>query len=442
MSIFKAYDIRGVYPGELDEEMAGKIGLAFGKLFGGAVAVGMDMRLSSPSLKAAFLAGLHANGSRVFDIGVVPTPLVYFAAAFSGFDAAVNVTASHNPKEFNGFKFCRKGGVCLSYETGIAEMEKMVAGASPAKVSVKAETKDLVGDYVRYCLSKAALMKPLKVVIDAGNGTAGIVAPGIFRGLGCDVVEMYCEPDGDFPNHTPDPLVKANLRDLQKRVVEAGADLGIAYDGDGDRVGFVDSEGKVIESNDAFALFAKSALSTHKGAPVVFDVSCSSMIEDVIRLAGGKPVACRVGHSYIQQAMLEKGCVLGGETSGHYYFRENFSYDDGIFASLKFAEIASRLDIRKEVGALPKYHTSDDTRVRCEDGRKFLVVEEIRRKLAAEGHRIIDMDGVKVVFDDGWALMRASNTQPAIVTRWEAKDRESFDRIGSFVREAVGHATG
>jgi phosphomannomutase/phosphoglucomutase len=443
MSIFRAYDIRGVYPKELNEDLAYEIGLAFGKFLGkGRVAVGMDARKSGPALKASVAKGLLEMGLDVTDIGMVPTPLLYFAVARDRMDAGVMVTGSHNPKEYNGLKLCGKNGLCLSYETGIGKIERLVKeGVKPSGKKGKVTRKNIERDYINFVSGKMQFRKPLKIVIDAGNGSAGKVSTELLRRLGCEVIGIYCEPDGDFPNHHPDPLLKETLKDLLARVLETKAGLGIAFDGDGDRVSFVDERGEAFADNGAFALIIENVLEKNPGAKILYEVLCSQMIEDVIRRTGGVPVLSRVGHSYIQKTMFDEDCLLGGETSGHYYFKENFNYDDGIFAAVKLAELLSRSGkTMSEMGRdLPSYLTSDDTRIRCPDDKKFRVVEKLKEKFESVGHRVVTLDGVKVVFEDrnSWFIARPSNTQPAIVLRWEARNQKEFERVGSLVKKEV-----
>jgi len=443
MSIFRAYDIRGVYPNELNEDLAHKIGLAFGKFLGkGEIAVGMDVRKSGPSLKENLIKALLEMGLDVTDVGMVPTPLLYFTVASNRMGAGVMITGSHNPKEFNGIKLCGKNGLCLSYETGIGEVEKIVKkGIVSGNLNGKLTRKNIEEDYINFVLGKIEFKKSLRIVIDAGNGAAGKVSPELFRRLGCEVIELYCEPDGNFPNHHPDPLIKETLKDLQAKVLESKADLGIAFDGDGDRVSFVDEKGGIFPDNKAFALIIENVLERNPGSKILYEVLCSRMIEDVIRRMGGVPILSRVGHSYIQKTMFDEDCLLGGETSGHYYFRENFSYDDGIFAAVKLAELLSRSE--KTISGLgkdlPLYITSDDTRIHCPDDKKFKVVETLKEKFGRAGYKTITLDGVKVIFEDknSWFIARPSNTQPAVVLRWEAKEQEEFKRVGDFVRKEV-----
>jgi len=440
MSIFRAYDVRGVYPVQLNGEMAYKIGLAFGKFIGkGTIALGADARKSSPDLRSNLLKGLTEAGLNVIDIGMVPTPVLYFTVAQKRLDGGTMITGSHNSKEYNGIKMCRKNGVCLSYETGIMEVEKMVLNGIKSKsLRGTITVKNAENDYIDFVTGKTELARPLRIVIDAGNGIAGKVACQIFRRLGCEVVELHCQPDGDFPNHHPDPLVRTNLEDLQRKVKEAKADLGIAYDGDGDRVGFVDEEGQVVPNNIAFALLIENVLGKNPGAKIVHEVLASKLVEDVIRQKCGVPVLSKVGHSYIQERMVQENCILGGETSGHYYFRESHNYDDGIFASVKIAELLSRSEKgMSEFGdELPKYVTSDDTRIQCPDEKKFEVVERLKKRFRGRG-RMITLDGVKIVMEKSWFIVRASNTQPALVLRWEAENEKEFNAVGSFLLDEV-----
>lgn len=440
MSIFRAYDIRGIYPEQLNGDLAYRIGIAFGKFLGkGTVAVGADVRKSGPDLSRNLLKGLAEAGMNVVNVGLVPTPVLYFTVARNSLDGGIMITGSHNPKEYNGIKLCGKNGICLSYETGIGEVEKLVKGGVAAKKPEgKLTERKVEKEYIDFVVGRAKLGRPLHVVIDAGNGVAGGIACEIFRRLGCNVTKLHCEPDGDFPNHHPDPLERKNLKDLQAKVKEAKADLGIAYDGDGDRVGFVDERSEIVPNNSAFALLIKNMLQKKPGAKVVHEILSSKLVEDTIVSMGGMPVLSKVGHSYIQGKMIKEGCALGGETSGHYYFRESYNYDDGIFASVKLAELLSASGRKmSELGAsLPKYLTSDDTRIHCPDEKKFEVVESLKRRFEGMG-KIITLDGVKVVMKDSWFIVRASNTQPALVLRWEAANEREFKKVGNFLLKEV-----
>lgn len=440
MSIFRAYDIRGVYPNQLNGDIAYKVGLAFGNFLGkGTIAIGADARKSSPDLSRNLIKGMTEAGLNVIDVGLVPTPVLYFTVASNKLDGGTMITGSHNSKEYNGIKLCGKNGICFSYETGIGKVEKLVKnGVATRKPKGRLTKRQIEKKYIDFVVKRTDFKKPLRVVIDAGNGVAGKISCEIFRRLGCEVTELHCEPDGDFPNHHPDPLVRENLKDLQAKVKETKANLGIAYDGDGDRVGFIDEKGEVFPNNKVFALLIENVLEENPGAKVVHEVLSSKLVEDIIISKGGIPVLSKVGHSYIQEKMVRENCILGGETSGHYYFRESYNYDDGIFASVKLAELLSKSGKKmSELGAsLPKYLTSDDTRVYCPDEKKFEVVERLRNIFEGKGE-IITLDGVKVVMKNSWFIVRASNTQPALVLRWEAKNEKEFKRLENLVRNEV-----
>ncbi|RLI23954.1 MAG: phosphomannomutase, partial [Candidatus Hecatellales archaeon] len=422
--IFRAYDIRGVYGEDLTPELALKIGMAFGSLLdpGLEVVVGRDPRLTSPSLQAALTAGLTAVGCPVVDLGLSATPLVYFASIHHGVKGGAIVTASHNPPQYNGFKLC-KGGVSYSYETGVGEVERRVSeGRFRLQTWEKAGSVrrlEILPDYVETVLKGRRLEKPLKVVLDAGNGSCGF-AGEIFEKLGCQVRMLYAEPDGRFPNHLPNPLLEETLEDLKKAVVEWGADLGIAFDGDGDRVGFVDDRGRTVQGDQAFILYVRETLNRYPGSKIIFNVLCSKAVVEEVEALGGKPIMVRVGHSYIHEALLSEGAALAGELSGHFYFgREYYGYDDAVYAAVRMAEIVSKAGepFSQLVDSLPKYHSSPEVRIKCPDEVKFRVVEALKAKLEREGLRLTTIDGVRVEVEGGWGLVRASNTEPALVLR-------------------------
>jgi phosphomannomutase/phosphoglucomutase len=447
VSIFRAYDIRGIYPEELNEDIARKTGAAFGTFISNRsegsvrIAVGSDVRKSSPAIKKAFLEGLVSTGTDVVDIGIVTTPQLYFAVAKYSFSGGAIITASHNPKEYNGFKLTGKMGKSLSDKTGIKEIEEMTKTGNFKEGSGSVKEMDTDDDYVEHLKNSVRLQKPLKIVIDAGNGVGGKIGCRVFRELGCDVTELYCEPDEEFPNHPPDPIKKQNLADLQAKVKGVGADLGIAYDGDADRFVAVDSKGDIIETNTILAVFAEKAIKENPGAHIADEILCSRIVEDVVKMNGGKLFTSRVGHSFVQKNMMDNNCLVAGETSGHFMFKENWGFDDAIYASLKFAEIAAQESVDDLVKDYPKYYTSDDTRVPCPDDRKFEVVNGIKEKMREEGRRIVDIDGVKIFFDGyGWAIMRPSNTNPEIVLRWEATTEDKYREIENFVRSRINEA--
>ncbi len=438
--IFKAYDVRGVYPTELNEGMAFKIGRSFGKLNPGKIVVGCDVRLSSPSLKRELIKGLLAAGCDVIDVGMVTTPMVLFATVFYRFDGGVSVTASHNPKEYNGFRFNDNRGIPLSYESGISRIEKLCDKVSAAKGGGTVYTKNIADDYVKFLASK---VKPktsagFKVVVDAGNGPAGPVFPKIMRLAGMRVVELFCEPDGNFPNHHPDPSKKENLVDLQKKVLEEKADVGLATDGDGDRLGVVDEKGNVVEPRKVFAILIKELLRKNPDAKVIYDALASKMIDDTIVQLGGVPIICRVGNTYIAQKMVSENASLAGELSGHYYFKDIFVADDAMFAALKFMEALSHAGetLSSYVKEFPDYF-SGDARVPVKESEKLKFIDGLKKEFEKKGFKVDTLDGVKVILDNSWALFRPSNTEPKISIAYESTDKKGFEEIKRLVDSII-----
>ena len=349
MGIFRAYDIRGLYPDEIDEKMALNIGKAYATHTRyKTVAVGCDARLSSPAIKAALINGLKSCGVSVFDVGMVTTPMVYFSRAFFGCDGALMVTASHNPPEYNGVKMC-KGEFVLPPEE-IQMLERLIHEGVYRSGKGAVSERNVLVPYLKFLNDNVKIERKQKIVIDGGNGTAGPVAEKLFRDIGCEVVSVYCEPDGNFPGHLPDPTVAENIEDLKSKVVVYNADLGIAYDGDGDRVVFVDERGFELSCDEALALLAREVLYKNHGAKVLCDVKCSKLVMDDVRKHGGKPVISRTGHTFIRRKMLEDMIPIAGEASGHVYYNE-VGFDDGIFASLKMVEMLS-LNTHKKLSGL------------------------------------------------------------------------------------------
>ncbi|RLI35114.1 phosphomannomutase [Candidatus Bathyarchaeota archaeon] len=438
--IYRAYDIRGVYGEELTVEEALKIGLAFGSLLeeGLEVMVGRDSRLTGPTLQAALTSGLTAAGCPVVDLGLVATPVVYFASIHYGVKGGAMVTASHNPPQYNGFKLCR-GGVSYSYETGVGEIERRVKEGN-FRVKSWRETAgsrsfNVLPDYRETVLKGRKLEKPLKVVVDVGNGACGF-SEEIFRELGCQVKMLYAEPDGRFPNHIPNPLLEETLEDLKRAVVEWGADMGVAFDGDGDRVGFIDDKGRIVRGDQALILYVREILSRYPGSKIIFNVLCSKAVMEEVEKLGGKPLMTRVGHSYIHEALLEENSPLAGELSGHFYFgREYYGFDDAIYAAVRMAEIVSKAEgsFSQLVDSLPKYVSSPEIRVKCPDEAKFKVVDVLKSRLEAENLKLITVDGVRVEWQDGWGLVRASNTEPALVLRFEASTSQRLEEIKGWI---------
>lgn len=432
--IFREYDIRGLVGEDLTEEVATAVGRALGGLFReqgrGRMAVGRDARPSSVMLTAALGAGLRSEGVHVVDVGICPTPLVYFSLYRLPVDGGVMVTGSHNPAEFNGFKLCI--GKETIHGAALQDMKRRIESMGPlrngqARGSVK--TTEVIPLYLEYIrehfralASPAHTNRRLRIVVDAGNGTAGPVAPQALRSLGCDVVELYCELDGRFPHHHPDPVVPENLKDLQQCVRAERADLGVAYDGDADRLGVVDDQGEIIWGDQLLVLFARDILPGRPGATVIGEVKCSQVLYDEIARLGGQGIMWKAGHSLIKAKIRETGAILGGELSGHVFFADRFfGYDDAIYATCRLVEILAKSgrSLRELLADLPRPASTPEIRVDCPDERKFAVIARLAARLKSR-YPVVDIDGVRVLFPDGWALARASNTQPALVLRFEA----------------------
>lgn len=436
MTIFRACDIRGVYPKDLNESIIKDIGKAFATLNPGKIVVSSDVRLSSPSLKKAFIEGLRESGADVIDIGTVTTPMSLFATTFLKASGGAMITASHNPKEFNGIKLCDKDGVPISFESGLSKIKAIVEEKSfkKAKKLGSLTEKNIFNDYANFIEKNFKGKINLKIIVDAGNGVSGLIYPKILEKLGANVIRLYCDPDGNFPNHIPNPDKEENMIDLEAKVKETGADLGVAYDGDGDRVGFVDENGKMVPVNKSFILLIKDVLAKNPGAKIVYDVECSKVIDDAIRQDGGVPIVCKTGHTYITQKIIQDGAVFAGEKSAHYYFKETKGVDDGLFATLRLIEYLSekKQKLSKAVQGLPEY-MSAYRRIPVPEERKFDMVRQIAEELVKLGHKPITIDGARVDFPAGWCLIRASNTEPKLSVTYEASTKEEFGRIENFV---------
>ena len=433
-TIFKAYDVRGIVPSTLTEEVAEALGRAFGTLAlregERTVAVGRDGRLSGPALSAALVRGLVAAGVDVIDVGMVTTPMLYFAAS-TLCNSGIQVTGSHNPKDYNGFKMVLAGRAIYGEE--IQSLRKLMeAGPTDAppqpgsirNVNVFAPYRDRIAGDIK-------LARPLKIVVDSGNGVAGASAPAIFRAIGCEVIELYSEVDGNFPNHHPDPSKPENLRDLIARLKETGADLGLAFDGDGDRLGIITREGNNIYPDRQMMLFAQDVLSRVPGAPILFDVKCTQRLAPAIEAAGGKPLMYKTGHSLIKAKMREVQSPLGGEMSGHIFFKERwFGFDDGTYAGCRLLEILSKHpDPSAVLNNLPTSFSTPELNVKCEEGEPPRVVAEVVKQAQFPDAQVSTIDGLRVDWPDGFGLLRASNTTPVLVLRFEGHTQEAMHRI-------------
>ena len=441
-SIFREYDIRGIVDQDLTPEIVEVLGRAFGTYFRRhgkrAVALGHDCRLSSPAYAAALAKGLQSTGCDVSDLGTVPTPLLYFAIFYKKYEAGVMITGSHNPPEYNGFKMMC-GEETLYGET-IQEIRRLIEAGD--FIRKKAGTKsdyDLVSEYQDYVLGLIKLRRPLKIVVDAGNGTGGVVAVPIFRKLGCQVVELYCEMDGRFPHHHPDPTLPDAMSDLIRTVKETRADLGIALDGDADRIGVVDDTGRLIWGDQLMIIFSRDVLAAHPGATIISEVKATKLLYDEIARLGGRPIMWKTGHSLIKKKIKEEHALLAGEMSGHIFFADRwFGFDDAIYAATRLLEIAAKSEqkVSAMLTGLPAMVSTPEIRVYVSDEVKFRIVDEVKAELSAK-YPVIDIDGVRAIYPKGWALVRASNTQAVLVLRFEAETKEDLEAIQAEVKGAV-----
>lgn len=438
--IFRQYDIRGIVDKDLTPEtveLLGKgIGTALRRRNCRRVAVGGDCRLSSPAFAAALAQGLISTGCSVVDLGTIPTPLLYFCVYYKQMDAGIMITGSHNPPEFNGFKIM--AGKDTLYGRDIQAIYDLIREedfiqAEPGTM----ERYNIVPEYHQYVVDNITVDRKLRVVVDAGNGTGGAVAVPIFRDLGCEVIELYCEMDGTFPHHHPDPTLEEALVDLQKAVQENQADLGIAYDGDGDRIGVIDDRGEIIWGDKLMILLARDILPDHPGAAIISEVKASQLLYQEIEKLGGRPIMWKTGHSLIKKKIKEEKALLAGEMSGHIFFADRFfGFDDAIYSSARVLEILSRTPQRLSslLSDLPITYTTPEIRVYASDEVKFRIVDEVKAELEKK-YSVIDIDGVRALYPHGWALVRASNTQGALVLRFESDTKENLE---SMRREVEG----
>jgi len=443
--IFRQYDIRGVWEKDLNQEIAELIGRGFSsyllksiKKNRPKVSVGMDSRLHSPAIRDSLTKGITESGVDVIDLGMCPTPLQYFSMHMLDLDGGVMITGSHNPPEFNGFKLSVGKGTIFG--DAIQDIKNIIDTGDFNRGSGAVETWNVIHEYVEYLKDKFESLAGIKVVVDAGNGTGGLVAPQIMRAFGAEVVELYCEPDGNFPNHHPDPTLVKSLQPLIAKVKEEKAHAGIGYDGDADRIGVVDEEGNVIWGDSLMIIFARDILRDNPGARIIGEVKCSQTLYDDIAAHGGIPVMWKTGHSLIKEKMKQENALLAGEMSGHLFFKHRyFGFDDAVYASLRLMEIIKKSGEPYSTKALlkdvPEVIATPEIRFDCPDEIKFKIVEKAQN--AFNEFESITIDGIRIKFDDGWALIRASNTQPVLVLRFEAASSERLDEIRNFVEERL-----
>jgi phosphomannomutase/phosphoglucomutase len=443
-TIFREYDIRGIADTELqsgDVEQLGKaIGAYLRRHAGRSLTLGRDCRLSSSRLRDALSKGLQLSGCEVTDIGVVPTPLLYYSVFHLHADGAVMITGSHNPPEYNGFKVM--AGTATIHGSEIQEIRKMIENGDLIDGQGMLKTVDVVTPYVEEVAGQIHMNRRVKVVLDAGNGTAGPVMHRLLERLNCDAVELFFEMDGNFPNHHPDPTVVKNLEDLTAAVLSQEAELGLAFDGDADRLGAIDEKGRVVWGDQLLLIYAREILTRKPGATFIGEVKCSQVMYDELRRLGGNPIMWKTGHSLIKAKMKETGAELAGEMSGHIFFADRYyGYDDALYSACRLLEIvaASGKPLSAQLEGIRQMVSTPEIRVDCPDENKFEVVEHVARHFH-KTHKVVDVDGVRVLFDQGWGLVRASNTQPVLVLRFEAATEELLRQYRQEVEQVLGQA--
>ncbi|MBF0472651.1 MAG: phosphomannomutase/phosphoglucomutase [Nitrospirae bacterium] len=450
--IFRKYDIRGIVGTDLTRELTVALGRAFAiylkeiKPNAKAVSIGRDVRESSPMFAEGLAEGITGEGITVYNLGACPTPHQYFSIHHLNLDGGIMVTGSHNSTEFNGFKISVGKGTI--HGEAIQKIKEIILRALPSNSRKGTRPfepiiKDILSPYKNFMLEKFAYLNDkkysrLKIVIDAGNGVGGLAAPQILENIGCEVIPLYCEPDGRFPNHHPDPTVIENIADLIKTVKDTNADIGIGYDGDADRIGVVDSDGSIIWGDQLMIILSRSILKKKNGATIIGDVKCSQILFDEIKTLGGTGIMWKTGHSLIKEKMKETGAILAGEFSGHIFIAdEYFGYDDAIYTTIRLIEImkTTGLNIKELLSGIPQLFYTPEIRIDCPDDKKSDVIKNMSS--AFKDFQTCDIDGIRVIFEKGWGLIRASNTQPAIIMRVEASDEESLNQYREIILRAL-----
>jgi phosphomannomutase/phosphoglucomutase len=433
-SIFKAYDIRGVVGKTLDAGIARQIGQAFGSAVRAkgesTVVIGRDGRLSGPELSAALATGLQSAGIDVIDLGVVATPLVYFATHHLDAQSGIMVTGSHNPPDYNGFKMVLSGDAI--YGDMIQGLHQSIAAGDFAQGNGSYRTHDIRHAYIERIVSDVKPARPMNIAIDCGNGVAGAFAGDLYRAMGCDVIELFCEVDGTFPNHHPDPAHPENLQDLIRCLKDTNAEIGLAFDGDGDRLGVVTKDGQIIYPDRQLMLFAKDVLTRHAGEPILYDVKCTRHLAPWIRKHGGEPMMWKTGHSLVKAKMRETGAPLGGEMSGHVFFKDRwYGFDDGLYAGARILELLSKeQDLSGTLNGLPQSISTPELQLQLSEGENFALIDKLQKEAQFPGaEQVITIDGLRVEYADGFGLARSSNTTPVVVMRFEAESNEALQRI-------------
>lgn len=433
-TVFRAYDVRGVIGEQLDEHafymIAQAIACELHALERTAICLGRDARLSSPSLANALKQGLLDSGIDVFDLGEIPTPIMYYATKTSGIDSGLMVTGSHNPADYNGIKMVLAGKTLV--DADITALYQRVLSGEVIKGKGEAKALPITQDYIDRIAGDIKLARSFRVVVDCGNGVAGNMIPAALRQLGCEVIELYCEVDGRFPNHHPDPTVEENLIDLQAAVLQHKADVGLAFDGDADRLGVVTDKAEIIWPDRLMMLFAEAVLQAEPGATIVYDVKCSSHLEAVIQKSGGVATMCPTGHSIVKRVMKETNAALAGEMSGHLFFNHRwYGFDDALYSACRLLEIMSLRDgsLSALFDAIPNCVNTPEIKIAISDEKKFAFMQHFTSEALFPDANLITMDGLRVEYPDGWGLLRASNTTPCLVARFEAESHEKLAAI-------------
>ena len=441
-SVFRAYDIRGIIGQELDEDAFYSIGLALAchlrDLKREQIFIARDGRLTSTSLALALKTGLLDSGINVVDLGEVATPVMYYATHTQGIDSGLMVTGSHNPAEYNGIKMVLAGKTLAQADIDV--LYELVVEGKRVQGQGKETAFDIMPDYTQRVVSDIKIKRPLKVVVDCGNGIAGPIVPQVLSALGCEVIPLYCDVDGRFPNHHPDPTIEANLADLKQAIKLHQADIGLAFDGDADRLGLVTNTGEMIWPDRLMMLYAGEVLSRLSGATIVFDVKCSSHLEKVIQAAGGIAKMCPTGHSIVKAVMKEEGAALAGEMSGHLFFKDRwYGFDDALYSACRLLEIisSSELTVSQQFELIPNSINTPELKIAITDEEKFVFMKRFCAEATFKEARIIPMDGLRVEFTNGWGLLRASNTTPCLVARFEAIDEDNLQNIQQLFRKQI-----
>jgi phosphomannomutase/phosphoglucomutase len=440
--IFKAYDIRGIVGKTLDASIARKIGHAFGSAVvrkgEKTVVIGKDGRLSGPELTSALAQGLQDAGLDVIDLGIVATPMVYFGTHVLDAKSGIMVTGSHNPPDYNGFKMVLAGEAI--YGDAIQALYKAIQAEDYTHGTGSHRTHDIREAYLSRIIGDVKLARPMKIAIDCGNGVAGAFAGALYRGMGCEVEELFCEVDGNFPNHHPDPAHPENLQDLIRALQDGPSEIGLAFDGDGDRLGVVTKDGQIIYPDRQLMLFAEDVLTRNAGGDILYDVKCTRHLDAWISARGGKPLMWKTGHSLVKAKMRETGAPLGGEMSGHVFFKDRwYGFDDGMYAGARMLELLSRVDDPSAVlNALPQSSSTPELQLPLKDGENFSLIAQLQETAKFPGaDRVVTIDGLRVEYPDGFGLARSSNTTPVVVMRFEGETQAALDRIQAEFKRVI-----